>query len=532
MPATLKGGLALGELSQKSERPPRSTVTVERLPPDLRSGRQFCLWRYELRPPKWTKVPLQPDGHPAKSDDPSTWSELADCLAAFGKGHSDGVGRFFDRANRIVGVDLDSVADGGKLTPEAAEIVRRLDSYSEWSPSGRGVHVFVRGTIPGPRRRKGNIELYSELRYFALTGDPLDGAPATVEARQDALDELYRTTFGESAPPKPAPASPLQDDSEILQRARTAANGVKFGRLYDTGDLAAYGGDDSAGDFALATLLSFWTGPDPARIERIMRGSALARSKWNQKRPGGTYLSQTIGKALNGATEFYKSGQAHHRDGARPEDPAVGFGSINNFLKLPSHLEIVAVEKLGVDRDSEFDLLLRDGRRVGVGTTDDILRWPRFRAALAAGCQVVVLHTVRPAFWLPWAANLISGARLVDIGRRDDDSSDWVRGFIRHSPEREVNWDDQAERFKELKQLALSNWPLVTTGGEVFLKIGDLLRHVTLVYGQRTTAGDLRTRLARIGFVASVVSARDPASKAIASVRLWKSPATFTLGGD
>jgi len=57
-----------------------------------------------------------------------------------------------------VGIDLDKCRnpETGELEPEAQEIVRRMDSYTEVSPSGTGVHIYVIGTKPEGRCRRGH----------------------------------------------------------------------------------------------------------------------------------------------------------------------------------------------------------------------------------------------------------------------------------------------------------------------------------------------------------------------------------------
>ena len=52
-------------------------------------------------------------------------------------------------------VDLDGVRDPatGAIEPWAQEVIDRLDSYTEASSSGRGVHVLVNARMPGARTR-------------------------------------------------------------------------------------------------------------------------------------------------------------------------------------------------------------------------------------------------------------------------------------------------------------------------------------------------------------------------------------------
>lgn len=53
------------------------------------------------------------------------------------------VGFVFTRDDPFVGIDLDHCRDPetGKIKPWALEIVAKLNSYSEVSPSGTGLHI-------------------------------------------------------------------------------------------------------------------------------------------------------------------------------------------------------------------------------------------------------------------------------------------------------------------------------------------------------------------------------------------------------
>jgi len=72
------------------------------------------------------------------------------------------------------------VDENGEVSSEAVEVRDRLDSYSELSPSGRGLHVFVAAQLTGSRRRTGGFEVYDSGRYFTVTGKRI-GARETIE---------------------------------------------------------------------------------------------------------------------------------------------------------------------------------------------------------------------------------------------------------------------------------------------------------------------------------------------------------------
>lgn len=157
-------------------------VNFDAIPTDLKLADQWVLWRYEIRDNKPTKVPYQPNDKRASSTDKSTWTTFEAVKTAYEQGGFDGVGFAF--ANGFAGVDLDHCRDPatGEIDEWAIVYIDRLQSYSEISPSGEGVHIIVKGSLPIGRRKalKGDeyrpnaaIEMYSSGRFFTVTGDRL-----------------------------------------------------------------------------------------------------------------------------------------------------------------------------------------------------------------------------------------------------------------------------------------------------------------------------------------------------------------------
>ncbi len=105
--------------------------------------------------PQWVgytaaKVPMNPhNGRAAASNNPDTWGTAAQAWAAKKRHNWAGVGYVFTIAAGVVGVDLDDCFDAdGRLSDEARQIVQMLNSYTERSPSGTGLHILARGSIP------------------------------------------------------------------------------------------------------------------------------------------------------------------------------------------------------------------------------------------------------------------------------------------------------------------------------------------------------------------------------------------------
>lgn len=303
----------------------RPSLDLRRIPERLREIARWVLWRYVTRKGKRTKVPCSAiDGRAASATDPATWSTFDEAVTAFEKGGFDGIGFVFSPDDGLCGIDLDNcIGQSGELEPWARGIVDRVATYTEVSPSGRGVKLFAVAKLPPGRRRRDKVELYDTGRFFTVTGQHLPGTPTTVENRQAEIDALHAEIFGEgSPPPRPRPVAvppPVAGDDELLAKARAARNGAKFSALFDHGDTSDHNGDHSAADLALCSHLAFWTGGDPAAIDRLFRRSALMRPKWDERRGESTYGERTIRAALRRATEFYEPPE--QRPGPRPIEP-------------------------------------------------------------------------------------------------------------------------------------------------------------------------------------------------------------------
>lgn len=272
---------------------------------ELRELRQWVVWRFEERDGKPTKVPYRPAAPStrASTTDPATWADYATAVAVQ---DVDGIGFVFSEGDPYAGVDIDHcIGAEGAIDPKTATILRTLDSYSEISPSGTGVHAIIRAKLNGGRRKAGNFECYDSGRYFCVTGDHLPDTPTTIEERQAELEEVRAAAFPAEREPQ-ASATPVAvnsaDDHELLELARAARNGREFDALYS--GQHAYPSPSEA-DLALASMISFWTGPDPQRVDRLFRASGLMREKWDAPRGSSTYGAQTIEKALAGRAEFY-----------------------------------------------------------------------------------------------------------------------------------------------------------------------------------------------------------------------------------
>src|SRR5918997_852027 len=124
-------------------------VRVENIPKELKVRPQWVVWKAVGEKPD--KVPYSArTGRKASSTDLMTWSTFEEALEAYEKGKCAGLGFVFSSGDPYAGVDLDGCRDSrtGEIELWAAEIIDGLDSYTELSPSGEGVHIIVKGKVP------------------------------------------------------------------------------------------------------------------------------------------------------------------------------------------------------------------------------------------------------------------------------------------------------------------------------------------------------------------------------------------------
>jgi len=188
--------------------------------------------------------------------------------------------------------------------------------------------VLIEGDLPEGRNRRGHIELYDTARFFTVTGEHVQETPTHMGRRQDALAAIHREYVqGSNSGGKPASGgdggseNQLEqtgstdrevdvntdadlDDEKLVEKARSAANGPKFERLWG-GNIGGYDSQSEA-DMALCCLLAFWSGGDQKQMDRLFRQSGLLREKWDEVHyaDGSTYGEKTIERAVENTSIF------------------------------------------------------------------------------------------------------------------------------------------------------------------------------------------------------------------------------------
>ena len=287
---------------------------------DLFSQKIWVCWKWGSRSGKRTKVPIAASGCATGTDEPHrcTWVTRDEAEKAAEEKGYDGIGFVLPEGYFFLDIDGRSVDD-----PYVVTMLDRFSSYTEISVSGNGIHIYGKcdtDRIPTYIDGKGmkrlskefymkspdNVELYYggiTNRFAVYTGNTVCDVPLCdcTQALLATLDKDMRKKKSGTIPGKRARATEHEEDADfdVLSSLRRAKNGAKFSALYDSGDMSDYlrpdgEPDHSRADCALCALIAFRVGPDVAAIDRLFRGSALYREKWERE----DYRTNTIEKGI------------------------------------------------------------------------------------------------------------------------------------------------------------------------------------------------------------------------------------------
>ena len=288
------------------------TTYLSNIPDELKQLNNWCVWKFENRNGKRTKIPFNAaTGEFAKSNDKSTWSSYETAVNAEGV---DGIGFFFEPP--YLGIDIDDIDDdlhrfkqGDKVDNIVSEFNEAFKSYTEVSPSGNGLHIIVKGKIPGSRRRKGNIEMYDSGRFFTMTGKNIGKYKDVTEVSEQVFKTIYNKYLPDNTIKYPT-TNNYQENIHNLSEIDVINEiyNSKQAKLFDDlmkGNYEPYYTSHSEADMALANILAFWCAKDYSQMDSIFRQSNLYRDKWDEKRKNSTYGEQTLFKAINEVNNIY-----------------------------------------------------------------------------------------------------------------------------------------------------------------------------------------------------------------------------------
>lgn len=373
----------------------REHYNFNEIPNELKAVAQWVLWKYEERNGKKTKVPYQYDGTPAQSSNRRTWSSFSAIVKFYTEYDDyDGIGFVFSRQDKFIGIDIDNCVVDDQVNPFATEIIDTLDSYTEFSPSGTGIHIIIEGNLPqsvmgtGRKNVKHGLEIYQHGRFFTFTGHRENSNG--IYERTEELAEVFEQYFDDSDIQGRVNLEEFQKDEikfsneELWKRMFRGKSGDQIKQLYD-GQLIT--DDHSSDDLTLCNHLAFWTGKSANRMDAMFRESGLYRDKWDRITygdTGETYGERTIAKAITSTPSTILDNQIDYEEFTfNITGDSVDDKPVEQLLKEKKkfHLtELGNAERIAFEYGhiikyvSEIGWMLWDGKRWNVDNKKEIER--------------------------------------------------------------------------------------------------------------------------------------------------------------
>ncbi|ANS51273.1 DNA primase [Bacillus thuringiensis] len=441
----------------------KNPYNFNEIPTELKNLPQWVLWRKENNKGKVTKIPYQANGEMAQANNRRTWSTFATAVKFYLEGDYDGIGFVFSRQDSYIGVDIDKCVVDGKINAFATEIIDILDSYTEFSPSGKGIHIIIKGSLPqsvlgtGRKNTKHGLEIYSYGRFFTFTGKRENSND--VYERTDELAEVFETYFDDSDMQGRVNLAEFEKDEmnisndALWERMFRSKKGDEIRSLYK-GKLL--NGDHSASDLSLMNHLAFWTGKSATRMDSMFRESGLMRDKWDVihfRDTNETYGERTIATAISSTSSTILD--------YKQQFDAFSF----DFLDVE--------DNVGEARPADRKFMLTE-----MGNAERIVAEYGH-----------VIRFVNGSGWYTWDGKRWKEDRSRKVERI---TSKTLRNLLKSEDEREVKWGRQCEkrviRMNSIKDMiplvpaqreAFDTHPYVLNveNGVIDLKTGELLPH-------------------------------------------------------
>lgn len=267
-------------------------MSFENIPVELCQHKNWVLWKEEIIDDKRTKVPYQLNGFKASVTNPSHWCDFRSAVLA-SKNYS-GIGLVLFSDFPYSGIDMDNPKGNQEILERQVALHSEFNTYSEISPSGNGLHMWVKGKVPTGVRRNG-IEVYSTGRFLTMTGNVYNNVP--ICDNQALLTQLYNELKGNKNDTSPSKESEPENytDQQIVDMASKADNKEKF-LLLLAGDWKTLGyPSQSEADYAFIDIIAFYTS-NKLQISRIFRNSRLGN---RPKAKRNDYVNQMIDKSFD-----------------------------------------------------------------------------------------------------------------------------------------------------------------------------------------------------------------------------------------
>lgn len=243
---------------------------IGNIPKELIDYNQWVVWGE-------AKAPYNPsNGNLADVNKRLTWSDFNTALNVCKNQKFNGIGFVLTEQDPFAVIDLDYPEGNLEIVNHQNRIFETFNSYAEISPSGQGLHILIKGSLPVGRKRN-KIELYSSKRYITVTGNTYRHGP--INSCQFELTKLFNELGGSKKETQVLDDSiePTRDDEEVYNIAAKASNGQKFEDLWE-GHWELHYDSQSEADLALVNIIAYYT-DSKSQIIRMFHNSALGKRK-------------------------------------------------------------------------------------------------------------------------------------------------------------------------------------------------------------------------------------------------------------
>lgn len=269
----------------------------ENIPQEVKENAKFCLWTYSKDK---TKIPINPhDFKFGDSSDISKFDKYENVVIKTNEKYGLGIGVF----NNICAIDIDHVIDeNGVLSDKANEIIKKMDSYTEFSPSGKGIRILFKcddGFSYDKTKyyiKHNDLEVYVSgmtSRFLTVTGNYISGEFKNGQRELEFILDKYmrRKNISFELPQKLDTDDYLKIGLEKDEKLKKLWNAIPDG----------YGGRESETDQSLCNKLAYWCNKDYDKIYNAFMSSPYAQRKdesHKRKLQRNDYLPNTINNAI------------------------------------------------------------------------------------------------------------------------------------------------------------------------------------------------------------------------------------------
>jgi putative DNA primase/helicase len=261
------------------------------------------------------KLPINPETGYSTNITSNHWDYKAAELGYNKFKHIVGIGIILGKtsAGTLCGLDIDDcVNEKNEIAFEAKRIIQKLDTYTEISPSGKGLHCLFFASKPGSKCKSSDLkwckalEIYDKDRYFTFTGNNITNK--SIKYRQSECNRIYKTFFYfeniSNIKLIHENISSINDNKDQEKLDIAIKYNIKLSKIWNGYRPT---GDESRNDLSFMSLLMFWSNyninlsikafkmspytemKDAAHKKKINRKDYLLRTAQKCLENGGSY---------------------------------------------------------------------------------------------------------------------------------------------------------------------------------------------------------------------------------------------------